>query len=328
MAKDRVVSQLDDLVGLTTARKVLKAISADRLPVHSVLFYGGDGCGKDQLASILAKVWTCNENSTGEHQSTCSADKMCNACHASEKHRNPDVLVISPQGAGNLIAIKQLLPRAPESGEQVLSMEEFLRTPPLMSAHKVVILSNVERMTSATSNTLLKSLEEPPRFAKFVLTTQSTGSISATVLSRVLAIACSKPSHEELRIRFPEAIEEDLLISEGSPGRLIKILETPGPYRNAVAFARELPHRRQIEALAVAERFRKLAEQFESQLGWSLRATYAELMVILSLVFAREARQSSTWVASFVEAHERLLANGSSALITDALFTHILEENP
>ena len=58
------------------------------------------------------------------------------------------------------------LEHRPDEKEEYLPLLQFIRTPPLMSRHKVVIIKNAERMVEAASNTLLKTLEEPPPFSR------------------------------------------------------------------------------------------------------------------------------------------------------------------
>ena len=223
MSNNSTASRLSRLIGLVGAKRVISSFASSRIDSHSVLFYGPDGAGKDELASIVAGFWLCNSPAAGT-----GADGTCRSCNACSRATNPDLLLIAPGGAGN-IKISQLEHR-PDEKEEYLPLLQFIRTPPLMSRHKVVIIKNAERMVEAASNTLLKTLEEPPPFLKVILTTPLPGALRATVLSRVLSVACDLASPKELRAAFPDATEDDILLAEQTPGRVAQILHGPAPY--------------------------------------------------------------------------------------------------
>jgi DNA polymerase-3 subunit delta' len=320
MSSSSTASKLEGLIGLGSAKRVVAGLVKSQIHTHAILFYGAEGSGKEELARVLSEYWLCTHAASAE-----GADGTCPACVAFARDRSPDLLTISPQGPSNLITIKQLQPRPAAAGEPpILSLEEFIRTQPLMSRHKVVIISDADRMNSATSNSLLKTLEEPPSFVNLILTTKSTGGVAATILSRVLAVPCALPTDQEIALKFPAATRDDIMISESAPSRIAEVLKNPEPFREAVAFARDLPHRRVYEALVVAENFRGVAERFDGALQCGMRQANAEVLRIISLLCTRDPNFPGHWGASFVEAHERIIANGQSSLVTDALFAKIL----
>jgi hypothetical protein len=318
MSSSSTASKLESLIGLRNAKRVVWGLAKSELQTHAVLFYGSEGSGKEEVADILCESWLCT-GSRGQ-----GADGTCPPCHAWAKGRNPDVLKIAPHGASNIITIDQLQPRQPASSEDSLPMEVFIRTQPLMSKYKVVIISDANRMNATTSNALLKRLEEPPPFVKLILTSASTGGIEPTILSRVLAVPCALPSDEEIRQKFPQATADDILISEGAPEKVGMILANPEPYHEALRFARTLRAKRKGDALVVAEGFRSVAEQLDAKLKCGVRQSQAELLRILSLLSARDPNFPAKWGEDFVNAHERILANGHGSIVTDALFAKIL----
>jgi DNA polymerase III delta prime subunit len=317
MSNNSTVSELGRLVGLAGAKKAVSALIEGKFNAHAILFYGGEGCGKETLAQILSEFWLCTQ------PTELGADGACRACLSVAKGTNADLLMIRPQGAGNLIGIKQLQ-RRPDSEQTTLSMQEFLRTPPLLSKHKIVRIVDAERMTGSSANSLLKTLEEPPNFAKLILSTTSTSAILPTILSRVVAIACSLPSDLELREIFPSATDEDLLLAERAPGRIAEILKHQDLYRDLVVFANMLPGRKKHEALKVSESLRAISDRFNTKMGAGARLANAEIARSLALIFTRAPGYPLAWGEYFVEAYERILANGNATLIFDSLFATIL----
>jgi DNA polymerase-3 subunit delta' len=200
----------------------------------------------------------------------------------------------------------------------------FFRTPPLMARHKVAIIHEADRMNGAACNALLKTLEEPPAFAKMILTTDSVGSLPATILSRCLAVACEVPLEKDLLASFPEATMEQIRFASGAPGRLQTILERKDQYDRLQAFAQKLPTRKASEALVASEEFQSILESFQKVIPGGVRAANAEAIDALALYFAREPNCPAGWTQRMIEAHRRIVGNGAPGLVLDALFTALL----
>jgi hypothetical protein len=289
---------------------------------HAVLFYGQDGSGKDELASILAQLLVCRSPSVES-----GADGTCQACGAFSRNTNPDVLEIRPGGPANMIRIEQFDNSQPKDGDPT-PLRTFLRTGPIMSRHKVVIITDAHRMNSASANGLLKTLEEPPSFAKLILTTGSIGSIPTTILSRCLAVACSLPTKEELTRIFPDAEPSEILMGNGAPGKVRKLSSKRAAYRPLVGFASSLMRRGRGEALTTAEEFRALAEAIEKAEDSTARLGQAEALSLLATILSSDAAYPASWSQAVIEAHRRIIGNGSPTQVFDGLFSQILAGNP
>jgi len=288
---------------------------------HAVLFYGADGSGKEELGSILGQLLICRSPSPES-----GADGTCQACGAYSRNTNPDVLYIKPSGPSNMIRIEQIENDRPKEGEPV-PLRTFLRSGPIMSRHKVVLMSDVHRMNSASANSLLKTLEEPPSFAKLVLTTGSIGSIPNTILSRCLAVACSLPTQKELSQLVPEAGPAELLLSKGAPGKLRKLTQKSAAYRPILEFARSLRVRGRAEVLVTSEEFRSLADAIEKAEDCGARNAQAEALALLATALSSEPGFPAVWSQAVVEAHRRITGNGSASQVFDSLFSQILASN-
>lgn len=286
--------------------------------MHAVLFYGAEGSGKEELARILAQYWLCKnpDRSTG-------ADETCQACGAFSRNTNPDLLVIAPIGAGNLILAKQFEAAPNPKEDDPIPMFHFLRTGPVMSRHKVVLISDAHRMNETSSNSLLKTLEEPHPYTKLILTTPSIGAVRPTILSRCLATACSLPTKEELKQVFPSASDLDFVLSESAPGRLKQMAKSLEHYRAIAHFARSLVGKPGSSALTASEEFRGMAEKLEGKEGGQ-RAANAEALALFALVLTREPGLPAEWAQEVAEAHRRILGNASAGIVFDALFAKLL----
>lgn len=313
-------SSLDALIGLGSAKQVVRRITSRRAETHAVLFYGATGSGKEELARVLAQFWLCK--SPGED----GADGTCQACGAFGRGTNPDHLWLTPLGPSALIGIKHFHARSPEKEDDPRPLVPFFLTGPVMSRHKVATITDAHRMNNEASNALLKTLEEPVPHAKLILTTDSIGGVRPTILSRCLAVPCALPEAEELMSMFQEATEVDLVLSEGSPGRLKGVLDHSETYRALDEFAKSLRSRRRASALVVSDQFRALADRIASVKGCSARAGNAECLETLAIALTRDPAAPVGWAQTVIEAHQRILGNGSASIVFDALFARILTD--
>jgi hypothetical protein len=314
-------SKLDALIGLHEAKRVVRKISSGEGAVHAVLFYGIAGSGKEELASALAQYWLCRNPDPAS-----GADGTCQPCGAFERKTNPDLLRLIPSGASSIIGIKHFHERDPHKDEDPLPLMPFMRTGPIMSRHKVALISDAHRMNGDASNSLLKILEEPQPHTKLVLTTDSVGGIAPTILSRCLAVACSLPSEADLRSHFSDATDDDVLLAEGAPGRMSAVLANAEPYRAVVRFARDLRTKRKPEALATADQLRGIADKIGSARGLNARAANAETLSVLATVLTRDPACPPGLAQAAIEAHRRVLGNGNPTIVLDALFAQALPD--
>ena len=153
----------EELVGQEHVTTTLLNALRDGRVAHAYLFSGPRGTGKTSTARILAKALNC----TGEGERPCN---RCSHCTAINEGRLLDLIEID--AASN------------NSVDDVRELREKVGFRPSESSYKVYIIDEVHMLSSSAFNALLKTLEEPPPHARFVLATTEPHRIPATVLSR------------------------------------------------------------------------------------------------------------------------------------------------
>lgn len=155
----------DTVVGQSAITSTLKnAIKSGHI-AQSFLFCGPRGVGKTTCARILAKTINCS-NLT-ENQEACGACESCLSFKNTASHN-----VYELDAASN------------RSVDDIKSLIEQVRIPPQIGNYKVYIIDEVHMLTSEAFNAFLKTLEEPPTYAKFILATTEKNKIIPTILSR------------------------------------------------------------------------------------------------------------------------------------------------
>ena len=156
----------DGLIGQEHVVKTLvNQIEGQRLG-HAYLFTGTRGTGKTSAAKIFAKAINCLNPI---HGSPCGE---CEACRALSDPSNLDVVEIDAASNNGVNEIREL--------------REKVQYPPVSCKYKVYIVDEVHMLTGAAFNALLKTLEEPPKHAVFILATTEVHKIPATILSRCM----------------------------------------------------------------------------------------------------------------------------------------------
>ncbi len=190
------------------------SVAADRI-AHAYLFAGPRGTGKTTTARLLAKAANCLDPDLSKRP--CDE---CEHCQAVDQGRFLDLIEID--AASNT------------SVDDVRALREKINFSPNMGRYKVYIIDEVHMLSTAAFNALLKTLEEPPSHAIFILATTEVHKIPATVLSR-----CQR--HEFRRIPVNKIIEylETLVEGEGLQveGEALTLIarQSTGSLRDAVS---------------------------------------------------------------------------------------------
>lgn len=155
----------ETVVGQKTLTTTLKNAIASHKLAHAYLFCGPRGVGKTTCARIFAKTINCmNPTADGE------ACNECESCRAFNEQRS--------------FNIHELDAASNNSVEDIRSLIEQVRIPPQIGKYKAYIIDEVHMLSQAAFNAFLKTLEEPPHHAIFILATTEKHKILPTILSR------------------------------------------------------------------------------------------------------------------------------------------------
>ena len=154
----------DDLIGQESVSQTLSlALDGNRLS-HAYLFSGLRGSGKTSTARIFAKALLCEKGETSHPCGTCAH------CVMSAENRHMDIIEMDAASNRGIDDIKDLI--------------EHTKYKPSSARYKIFIIDEVHMLTPQAFNALLKTLEEPPDFVKFILATTDPLKLPATILSR------------------------------------------------------------------------------------------------------------------------------------------------
>jgi len=155
----------DELIGQDHIAQTLKnALKNDKL-AHAFLFSGPRGVGKTTSARILAKVLNCQD--LQDNYKSCG---KCDSCKAFVDNASFNIFELD--AASN------------NSVEHIRALNEQVRFQPQQGSYKIYIIDEVHMLSQAAFNAFLKTLEEPPPYAKFILATTEKHKIIPTILSR------------------------------------------------------------------------------------------------------------------------------------------------
>ena len=188
---------LSEVVGQEHVTKTLfNALKTGKV-AHAYLFCGPRGTGKTSTGRILAKAVNCLKGGKGEPCNTCSM------CQSVTEGRAMDIIEIDAASNRGIDEIREL--------------RERVRFSPGEAKFKVYIIDEVHMLTDAAANALLKTLEEPPPHAIFVLATTETHKVPLTILSRCQRFDFRRIPQAAMTKRMAEiCLSEGIQIDEAS----------------------------------------------------------------------------------------------------------------
>ncbi|RXJ82365.1 DNA polymerase III subunit gamma/tau [Arcobacter sp. F2176] len=181
--------RFEDLVGQGTVSQTLSlALDSNRLS-HAYLFSGLRGSGKTSTARIMAKALLCSNGPTSK---PC---EVCENCVSANTNRHLDIIEMDAASNRGIDDIKDLI--------------EHTKYKPSSARFKVFIIDEVHMLTTQAFNALLKTLEEPPGFVKFILATTDPLKLPATILSRTQHFRFKKISQKDVMNHLTHILNEE-----------------------------------------------------------------------------------------------------------------------
>ena len=205
----------DDLIGQdVVAETIINSIKTDKI-ANAYLFTGIRGIGKTTTARIVAKSLNCLNGI----ENLCK-EKYCENCEAITNSSHIDVLEMDAASKTGVDDVRDLI--------------EFSRYGPTSSKYKIFIVDEVHMLSKQAFNALLKTLEEPPKYLKFIFATTEIKKIPITVVSRCQRFDLSRIKSLEL-FKFIKKIKdkENGSVSDEALKLIVKISE--GSVRDALS---------------------------------------------------------------------------------------------
>lgn len=259
--RPKKIEELD----LTKVRERLQTELKSNKLAHAYLFTGPRGAGKTSAARILARVINCEKNKKlGE---PCNE---CGSCMAILDGRAVDVIEIDAASNRGIDDVREL--------------KDKIRLAPSQLKKKVYIVDEVHMMTTEAFNALLKTLEEPPEHALFILCTTEAHKVPETIASRCSRILFTKATEEEMLRSFERVVKgERGEVSKEALMRLAKSVD--GSFRDGVKILDQLLSEGKVE-LARMEEVLYGAAGFSAK---SLAEALAEKQLMAALSEYRQA---------------------------------------
>jgi len=205
----------DDLIGQeVVAETIINSIKADKVP-NAYLFTGIRGIGKTTTARIVAKALNCSNGI----EKMC-IDNLCENCQSIANSSHIDVLEMDAASKTGVDDVRDLI--------------EFSRYGPTSAKYKIFIIDEVHMLSKQAFNALLKTLEEPPSYLKFIFATTEIKKIPITVVSRCQRFDLSRIKSTEL-LDFIKKIKdkENGKVTDDALKLIVKISE--GSVRDALS---------------------------------------------------------------------------------------------
>ena len=295
-------------------------LSSGKLP-HAFLFAGPRGTGKTSAARILAKYINCTRPS-----STKAADgqRPCNQCE-----------MCTSITLGSALDLVEIDAASNRGIDEIRDLRDKIKLAPLSAKSKVYIIDEVHMLTTEAFNALLKTLEEPPPHAVFVLCTTEMAKLPETIISRCTVIKFTRPTIAEIVAKLEEVSTGEKLkikdpqlqliaqAAKGSFRDAIKILEQVSASGQSVEQvlgmlesadpAQFIDHLRRREAAPALELVNQLVEQ-----GVSLRGFMERCVEVLREQLLAQVDSSQMIVDSnlkLIEAFEKAYTRSKDAAV-------------
>ncbi len=206
--------KFSDVVGQENVVQTLtNAISSDMVS-HAYIFSGPRGSGKTTIARLLAKSLNCHNRKEGQFE---PCDK-CSSCLEIKQGNSLDLIEIDAASNRGI--------------EEIRELKEKIKFSPVKEKYKIFIIDEAHQLTKEASNALLKTLEEPPPYAIFILATTEIQKMLPTIISRCQRFDFRRLTLPEIKNKLKEIVKKEKKNIEEEALNLIA-LNSGGSIRDA-----------------------------------------------------------------------------------------------
>ncbi len=295
----------DKLIGNEKIKQILLTSIKKENILHSYMFIGEDGIGKNLFAKEFAKMILCSsENKPCEE---------CKSCIQFNAQNHPDFMQIEPEDSKTIKI------------DQIRYMQEKISEKPITSIKKVYLISQSENMTREAANSLLKTLEEPPEYAVIILTTSNENKLLTTIKSRCMKLYF-EPIEEEQILQYlekkglnVELTENMLKLCRGSIGKALKINENKGQYEQVENIIQL------IEKTDITQIWKNANVLYQAKEDIINLLDYMEI-VIYNIITKQKKYCYINGISIIENTKKRILANANYDMSIDNLLLKLWEE--